>query len=190
MTEARRGDAARPPDYTREESRAHQLDRNWAELIQELRVIGTGIQILFAFLFSIAFQARFAETTAFQQDVYLATLLASGLAAALFIAPVAFHRFLFQFGVKDELVSLTNRLAVAGLVVLSVALAGAVLLVGDWVGGVAFGWAVFAGALIVLGGCWFVVPGILRHRVRAEVRSDDGRSPQGQPVGGDQGLRR
>jgi hypothetical protein len=157
------------PDYAREESRAHQLDRNWGELVQELRVIGTGIQILFAFLLSIAFQARFAQTNTFQQDVYLATMLASGLAAALFIAPVALHRFLFQFGVKDELVRLTNRVAIAGLAVLSLALVGAVLLVCDWVGGPAFGWASAGGAVIVLGGSWFVGPAILRHRARMEA---------------------
>lgn len=161
-----------PREYSREESRAHQLDRNWAELIQELRVIGTGIQILFAFLFSIAFQARFAQTTDFQRDVYLATLFASGLAAALFIAPVALHRFLFQFGVKDELVDMTNRLAIGGLVTLSVAMVGAVLLVGDWVGGTAFGWASSAGAALVLGAAWFLVPATLRHRARSELRSE------------------
>lgn len=169
-TQTRQADPPAAGDYGREESRAHQLDRNWAELIQELRVIGTGIQILFAFVFSIAFQARFAETTAFQQDVYLATLLASGLAAALFIAPVALHRFLFQFGVKDELVRLTNRLAICGLIALSVSLAAAILLVGDWVAGAAFGWAAFAGAVIVLGAGWFLIPWILRQRARSEVR--------------------
>jgi hypothetical protein len=58
---------ARTPDYTRDESRAQQLDRNWAELVQELRVIGTGVQILFAFLLGIAFQARLGQTTSFQQ---------------------------------------------------------------------------------------------------------------------------
>ena len=57
------------PDYQRDESRAHQLDRNWAELLQELRVLGTGVQILFAFLLSIAFQARFSATTSFERGV-------------------------------------------------------------------------------------------------------------------------
>jgi hypothetical protein len=173
-----------PPDYPRDESRAHQLDRNWAELIQELRVIGTGIQILFAFLLSIAFQARFVETTPFEKDVYLGTMLASGMAAGLFIAPVALHRFLFRFGVKDELVTLTNRLAVGGLLALSVAMTGAILLVGTWVGGTAFGWIAAAGAAVVFGGGWLVVPAILRHRVRSEravgvasARPDAGRGP-------------
>lgn len=156
------------PDYRRHESRAEQLDRNWAELVQELRVIGTGIQILFAFLLSIAFQARFAKTTAFQKDVYLSTMFGSFTAATLFIAPVALHRFLFQFGVKDELVTLTNRIAIAGLAVLSAAMVGAILLVCDWVAGAVFGWASAAGAALVLALGWFAAPSALRHRARAE----------------------
>jgi hypothetical protein len=116
------------PGYDRDESRAHQLDRNWAELLQELRVIGTGVQILFAFLLGIAFQARFSEASSLQRDLYLVILTLSGLAAALLIAPVAMHRLLFRIGVKDELVTLSNRLAVGGLAVLSVSMVGAVVL--------------------------------------------------------------
>jgi Family of unknown function (DUF6328) len=160
------------PRTTPAASRAHQLDRNWAELIQELRVIGTGIQILFAFLLSIAFQARFTQTTVFEKDVYLGTVLASALAAGLFIAPVALHRFLFQFGVKDELVTLTNRLAVGGLVALSVAMVGAILLVGDWVGGTVFGWVSGAGAGVAFGAGWFAGPAVLRHRARSGPSGD------------------
>lgn len=155
-----------PPDYSRQESRAHQLDRNWAELIQELRVIGTGVQILFAFLLTISFQARFAQANRFQRDLYLGTLLASGLAAALFIAPVALHRFLFQFRVKDEIVALTNRLAIAGLAAVAVSMVGAVLLVSDWVGGATFGAAAAVSATVVLGGAWFAGPLLLRRRAK------------------------
>lgn len=163
------------PDYPRQESRAHQLDRNWAELVQELRVIGTGIQILFAFLLSIAFQAEFAKTTTFEKDVYLGTMLASGLAVVLFITPVALHRFLFLFRAKDELVRLTNRLAVTGLVTLSLAMVGAILLVGTWVGGLTFGWFAAAGAAVVFGAAWFAGPAILRRRLRPRsLPSDQG----------------
>lgn len=160
-------EAGEAADYPRQESRAHQLDRNWAELVQELRVIGTGVQILFAFLLSISFQARFAQTDRFQKDLYLGTLLASGLAAALFIAPVALHRFLFQFRVKDEIVRLTTRLAVGGLAAVAVSMVGAVWLVSDWVGGATFGAAAAVSAVVVLGGAWFAVPLLLRHRTQA-----------------------
>jgi hypothetical protein len=173
----------RLPDYSREETRAHQLDRNWSELIQELRVIGTGIQILFAFLLSIAFQARFSQTTGFERGVYLGTMLASGLAAALFIAPVALHRFVFQLRVKDELVAVTNRLAVGGLSALSVAMVGAVLLVSTWVGGLVFGCISSSGIAVILGCTWFVGPATLRHRARSEC-------PPGEPQANDDAAAR
>jgi hypothetical protein len=170
---------AGPPDYPRNEGRAHQLDRNWAELVQELRVIGTGIQILFAFLLGIAFQARFQETSSFERDVYLATLLASGLAAVLLITPVALHRFLFRFRVKDELVTLTNRVAICGLFALCVAVVGAILLVGTWVGGPVFGWVASAFIAILMCAGWFVAPLVMRYRTqplasRAQDRQDEG----------------
>jgi hypothetical protein len=154
-------------DYVRQESEAHQLDRNWAELIQELRVIGTGVQILFAFLLSIAFQSRFASTTGFQRDDYLATLMLSGAAAVIFIAPVAIHRLLFRFRVKDEVVNVTNALALGGLATLSFALIGAILLVSDWVAG-ALGAAVctaIATVLLLTG--WFLFPMWLRRRAES-----------------------
>jgi hypothetical protein len=132
-----------------------------------LRVIGTGVQILFAFLLSIAFQARFARTTGFQRDDYLVTLMLSGAAAAIFIAPVAVHRLLFRFRVKDEVVNVTNVLAICGLVSLSLALVGAILLVSDWVaGGEGAGICTGAATLVLLTG-WFVFPLCLRRRAEA-----------------------
>jgi hypothetical protein len=151
-------------DYRREESEADQLDRNWAELLQELRVIGTGVQILFAFLLSIAFQSRFSETTGFQRGIYLATLLLSGLATALIIAPVAVHRFTFRDGVKDEVVAVTNACALAGLVVLSLAMIGGVLLICDWVAGAVAGALCATGTALVFGTAWIGFPWWLRTR--------------------------
>ena len=155
-----------PGEYDRNESRAHQLDRNWAELVQELRVMGTGVQILFAFLLSIAFQARFRETSGTQRDIYLVTLVLSALATALLIAPVSVHRFLFRIRLKDELVQLTNAVAITGLAVLSLSMVGAVVLICDWVGGTTAAIICGTGAALVLGGGWFVLPFMLRHRAR------------------------
>jgi Family of unknown function (DUF6328) len=155
---------ARPGDYVRQEPETKQLDRNWAELVQELRVIGTGVQILFAFLLSIPFQARFAQTSALQRDDYLATLMTSGAAALLFIAPVAVHRFLFHFRVKDEVVTVTNALALCGLAALSGAMTGAILLVSDWVAGdVGAGICTGCAALAIVA-AWFAFPIWLRRR--------------------------
>lgn len=155
-----------PDEYRRDEAKAHQLDRNWAELVQELRVIGTGVQILFAFLLSIAFQARFSQTTDFQKDIYLATLVLSALAAAIFIAPVALHRFLFRFGVKDEIVDITNLLAVLGLAVLSIDMVAAVLLITDWVGGSGAAWACTSVVAAIFIAAWFALPLWLRQHAR------------------------
>jgi MFS family permease len=165
---------AAPPDYGRSEDRAHQLDRNWAELVQELRVIGTGVQILFAFLLTIAFQARFSQTSPGQRDLYLVTLLLSGLAAALLIAPVAMHRFLFRIGVKDRLVSATNRLSVAGLAVLSLSMVGAIVLITDWVGGTLAAALFGVGAAVVFGGAWFALPLWMRSADLSESDHQDG----------------
>jgi Family of unknown function (DUF6328) len=162
-------------DYPRQESEAHQLDRNWAELIQELRVIGTGVQILFVFLLGIAFQARFADTTGLQRDDYMATLMLSGAAAAIFIAPVAVHRLLFRFRVKDEVVNVTNVLALAGLASLSLALVGAILLVSDWVAGGLGAWICTGIAAFLLLAGWLVLPMWLRRRV--EERSGNTKGP-------------
>jgi hypothetical protein len=156
-----------PGAYDRHESEAHQLDRNWAELVQELRVIGTGVQILFAFLLSIAFQARFAHTTGFQRDDFLATLMLSGTAAAIFIAPAAVHRILFRFRVKDEVVNVTNVLAICGLASLSLALIGAILLVSDWVAGGLGAVICTASAAFVLLTGWFIFPMWLRRRAES-----------------------
>jgi len=154
-------------DYPREEARSHQLDRNWAELIQELRVIGTGVQVLFAFLLSVAFQARFGQTSPFERDVYIVTVALSGLATALLIAPVAMHRFLFRIRVKDELVAVTNLLAVLGMVTLSLCMLGSLVLISDWVAG-AFAAAVLGGgAGLVFGALWFAIPLWLRRRALA-----------------------
>jgi hypothetical protein len=159
--------AEREQDYSRHEAKAQQLDRNWAELVQELRVIGTGVQILFAFLLSIAFQARFSQTTGFQRDIYLVTLMLSGLAAAIFIGPVAVHRFLFRFRVKDEVVDITNFLALVGLTVLSIAMVASILLVSDWVAGATGAIVCTTMAVVMFATVWFLLPMWLRRRAKA-----------------------
>ncbi|MEP6852643.1 MAG: DUF6328 family protein [bacterium] len=144
--------------YRREETEAERIDRNFAEQLQELRVVETGVQILFAFLLGIAFQQRFEATDTFQRAVFVITLLASALSIALLIAPVALHRFTFHEGRKDELVELTNDYALGGLGALSVCICGAVLLVCDWVVGRAFSVVATVAVALVVGGLWFVVP--------------------------------
>jgi hypothetical protein len=114
-----------------EESEKERWERNFSDLLQELRVAQTGVQILFAFLLSMVFAARFDGADEFERVVYLVALLSSAAAAAMIIAPVAYHRVLFQQGRKPELVRSAHRMASGGLTLLVVAMVSAVLLVTD-----------------------------------------------------------
>jgi hypothetical protein len=113
----------------RSETPLKRADRNFAELLQELRVAQTGVQILFAFLLGLAFTDRFARLGATERDIYIATLAASALTGALLVAPVMAHRLLFQRGYKCELVQIGHRFAIAGLCGLLTAIVGGLLLV-------------------------------------------------------------
>jgi hypothetical protein len=115
----------------RAEAPLQRADRNFAELLQELRVAQTGVQILFAFLLTLSFTDRFAGIDAFQRGVYVFTLVSSATTAALLIAPVAVHRLLFQRGRKRELVRAGHRLALCGLLTLVATMLAGLLLVLD-----------------------------------------------------------
>src|SRR5919107_6173063 len=103
----------------RAEAPLQRADRNFSELLQELRVAQTGVQILFAFLLTLSFMDRFSAIDAFQRGVYVFTLVASAVTAALLIAPVPVHRLLFQRGRKRELVRVGHRFALTGLLSLA-----------------------------------------------------------------------
>ena len=114
----------------RDETEAERLDRNLNELLQELRVAQTGVQILFAFLLTLPFAARFGDVDTFELVVYVVALLAATAAAAgMIIAPVAYHRMLFRRGRKPQLVRSAHRMASGGLAFLLVAMVCSVLLV-------------------------------------------------------------
>lgn len=144
--------------YVREEAEWQRLDRNFTELLQELRVAQTGVQILFAFLLSIAFQQRFRSLVEYERDLYLATLVSAACAAVLLIAPVAVHRMLFRRNLKDAIVALASRLAAAGLLFLGVAVVMAVLFVVDVVAGLSAGIAVGAAVGMSVVALWVVLP--------------------------------
>lgn len=151
--------------YTRDETKAQKLDRNFNELLQELRVAQAGVQILFAFLLSIAFQQRFASVDGFEKAVYLIALVFAAIAAILLIAPVAAHRMMFGQGVKDTLVMLTSLLAQAGLVSLALSMLAAVLLIVELVTNLAAGIVVTAVLAALVGGAWYAAPiNVLRRR--------------------------
>ncbi|WDZ84764.1 DUF6328 family protein [Micromonospora cathayae] len=115
------------------ETEKQRWQRNFADLLQELRVAQTGVQILFAFLLTLPFSAGFTRTTAFQKDVYVVALLAAAAATAMIISPVAFHRALFRQGRKPELVRFAHRMASGGLTFMLIAMVSSVLLITDFI---------------------------------------------------------
>jgi Family of unknown function (DUF6328) len=115
----------------RDETEEERLDRNLGELLQELRVALPGVQVLFAFLLAVPFQQNFTKISEFEKRVYFATLLLTALSAALLIAPSAYHRLTFRYQQKHRLVFISNRLAIAGLAVLALAMTCAVMLITD-----------------------------------------------------------
>ncbi len=146
------------------------LTRNWDELLQEIRVTQTGVQILTGFLLTVPFTQRFADLTAFQKDVYLAVLAGSVITTGLVVAPVAFHRALFRKRRRELLVESGNRFALAGLATLALTVSGVVLLVVDVVSGTRAG-VVSGGAMIaLLLVLWFVLPRVL-DRVEGTPRN-------------------
>ncbi|MGK2933466.1 MAG: DUF6328 family protein [Solirubrobacterales bacterium] len=122
----------RPPGSPRDETDGERLDRNLGELLQELRIALPGVQVLFAFLLAVPFQRRFDEVTDFQKSLFFATLLLTALSTILFIAPTAFHRFTFRRQQKERLVRLGNKLTIAGVAALGLAMTGAVALITDF----------------------------------------------------------
>src|SRR3954451_6864171 len=151
----------------RNETALERCDRNLVELLQEVRVVQTGVQVLFAFLLTAPLAARFPELTTFQRYDYFFTLLATGAAAVLLIAPTAYHRILFRCGDKEHLVQVANRLTLAALSFVAISMVGALLFVTDLMfeGGVIVAVTTALAAL----GCallWCVLPLLRRARLR------------------------
>ena len=123
------------PDDTREETFDERMDRNWAEILQELRVTQTGTQVLTGFLLAIAFQPAFTRLDPFQRGTYLALIVTAVLTTALGLAPVSLHRILFRQHAKAEVVAIAHGLLYAMLAGVALVLIGAILLIFDVVAG-------------------------------------------------------
>jgi O-antigen/teichoic acid export membrane protein len=153
--------AARDP---RHETEAQRADRNLAELLQELRVAGLGVQVLFGFLLSLPFTTRFARLSSLQRDDYLATLLLAALSTVLLVGPVAYHRLVFHRHEKEKLLATANVMALAGLVTVGLAISAAVLLVTSFVEHGVVGPVIAGGTAVVFASTWFVLPTLRRAR--------------------------
>ena len=156
----------------RDETRAERVDRELMELLTELRVALPGVQFLFAFLLIVPFQETVADATAFQLGVYFVALVAAAITTGLLIGPAAQHRVLFRQHDKEALLHRSNRAALAGLVVLALAIASAVLLVVDVLFSRTLAWVTAGGVAALLVWWWVAVPFWKRAHNRQDNPSD------------------
>jgi hypothetical protein len=147
-----------------DETEAERLDRNLGELLQELRVVTVGVQVVFAFLLTVAFSQGESKMSTLDLAIYLAVLLCTAIGAACFMAPVAHHRLVFRRGRKAQLVAFGNVLATVGMSFVAVALCGSLALVSDVLYGGLAATLVGVGAAMVFGALWFVLPVVVLSR--------------------------
>ena len=148
----------------RGETEIQRLDRNWNSLLQELRVVQTGVQLLTGFLLTLPFQQRFDVLNEQMRIAYLVTVGCSVGATVLLVAPVGIHRLLFRRHRLQVLVSAAHRCAYAGLALLGTALTGVTIIVFDAVSGPTAGLIAGACALTLFAFFWWFLPLSLRTR--------------------------
>ena len=146
------------PGDTRDESTAERDDRNLAELEQELRIAGLGVQVLFGFLLSLPFTVKFVKLSHAQHGLYVATLVLAAVATALLLGPVAYHRLVFRRGKKEGLVRAANVMAIAGLATVGLAVSAAILLVTDYVASGLTAALITAFVTLLFASLWFALP--------------------------------
>jgi hypothetical protein len=148
----------RHPETGREETEEERIDRNLQEMLGELRVALPGVQVLFAFLLVVPFNQRFAEVTQFQKTVFFATLLCTAASTICLIAPTTHHRLEFRQQDKHRIVTTGNRIVVLGLLLLAIAMTGAVLFVTDFLYASTTTIVVAAGTGAAFLLFWYVIP--------------------------------
>ncbi|HEY1574245.1 MAG TPA: DUF6328 family protein [Pseudonocardiaceae bacterium] len=153
-----------------------RLARNMGELLQELRVVQAGVQILFAFLLSVAFTARFAQASQFERATLVVTVGLTTVSAVLLMAPAAWHRVYFREGRREDILRWGNRFALVGLAFLATAMSGAVLLVVHVVFGTTVAVVYASCAAVLFYTVWFLLPVARRHRAPRDD-DDEGRAP-------------
>ncbi|MYT34111.1 DUF6328 family protein [Streptomyces sp. MspMP-M5] len=148
----------------RHETEEERADRRWTELLQEVRVIQTGVQILFGFLLTVVFTQRFASLSTADRTIYVITLLLGASTTGALVGTVTFHRLVAGHRLKPQTVLWAARLALVGVVLLLATVASALLLIlrlalnaeaAPWVVAVLVAWFV---------GCWFVLPAWVLRR--------------------------
>lgn len=159
--------------HDRHETATERADRNWNEVLQELRVLQTGTQILTGFLLALAFQPAFSDLTAGQRVFYLVLVLLSALSAIIALAPVALHRVLFRQGAKALVVRFGHVGLLTALTIVALLLAGVVAFVFDVVVGTGAATVAAAALVLLIIVLWAVLPAVFRaHHRRREPSGD------------------
>ena len=140
------------------DKRSEDLDRELIELLNELRVALPGVQVLFAFLLTIPFTGTFDKLSELQQDVYFATFCATIAATVFLMTPTAYHRLRWRRRDKEQMLRTANRLTIAGLIALGLAIAGSAYLIADVIFGAGAATITVLLTVALLGGLWFVLP--------------------------------
>jgi len=156
----------RPNLMNRNETSEQKLDRNWNELLQEMRVLQTGTQLIAGFLLTLPFQQAFDGLDTFQRRLYLALVLLAGLTTGLMLAPIAVHRRLFGSHVKEWLVATGHWMMIVVLGAVGLLVAGIVMLIFDVVVGRAAGWLTGGLALALVVGLLVVLPLVVERLAR------------------------
>jgi hypothetical protein len=141
-----------------DEGQSERIDRELIELLNELRVALPGVQVLFAFLLTVPFSQGFVQTTEFQRNLLFGVLASTAISAGLLIAPSAWHRLRFRQKDKELILLVSNRMAIAGLGFLAIAMVGAVMLIANYVFSETLTIVSGTVAVLVFGGLWYALP--------------------------------
>jgi hypothetical protein len=144
--------------------KAERLDRELSELLQELRVVLPGVQVLLAFLLTAPFSARFAEITDAQRAGYFVALLAATAASALLMSPPIYHRVQWRARDKEQMLRVANRLSLAGSAFLATSICVALYVVTDFLFNLTAALGVGGGAVVLFAALWYAIPGVRRAR--------------------------
>lgn len=162
------GDEAATRDGGRDETQEEGADRRWSELIQEIRVAQTGVQILFGFLLTVVFTPRYGQLAQLDRTIYIVTVILGAAATGALIGPVALHRIVSGRRVKPQAVKWASRLTFVGLVLLLATMTASLLLIlrvathdayVPWLVAGVVAWYLF---------CWLVLPMWVRHRYTSD----------------------
>jgi hypothetical protein len=148
----------------REETAKERATRKWNEMLQELRVAQTGVQVLTGFLLTLPFTQRFTKLSHTDETAYLVTICCAIGSAACLIAPVAFHRVLFGRSEKPFLITAANHVSRAGLTLMALTMAGSIFLVFDMVIGLSAAVLACALTLLLVGSLWAAIPALAEMR--------------------------